>query len=170
MTRSFFDNPDFLAYVRLLHRLHALIRLGQDESQEGESLRDALDAPGSRLSSDEIRCVSGISADFYTLEGPAVLPPTTPDSRADLQPALLARDRQEYAQAFDLLRQLAESVPPAVLAYVRGTIWQAAGEHTIATDFFARAAHLEPENTQYADAYLHSLRLSDLDHAPQEAG
>jgi hypothetical protein len=51
---KFFDNPDFVAYVRSLRDLHAAIRAGTDESEQGERIRDQMDDPGSRLSPDEI--------------------------------------------------------------------------------------------------------------------
>jgi hypothetical protein len=65
--REFLDNPDFLEYIRLLHDLHAAIREGRDESEEGERIRDQMDGPGSRLSGDEIARAQEISAGLYLL-------------------------------------------------------------------------------------------------------
>jgi hypothetical protein len=62
-----FDNPDFVEYIRLLRDLHAAIREGRDESEEGERIRDQMDGPGSRLSRDEIIRAQEISAEFYSL-------------------------------------------------------------------------------------------------------
>src|SRR3954468_21024741 len=95
--RIFFNNPDFLQYVRLLSDLHQLIRGGTDETPEGEALRDRMDDPGSRLSSDEIVAVNGISADFYSLAASSTGPvlPRTDEVQADLRSALDARDRKD---------------------------------------------------------------------------
>ncbi len=93
---EFFDNPDFLKYVRLLHELHATIREGNDESAESERIRDQMDEPASRLSSDEIDSVHGISGDFYSVTDPlptAILPQTA-EVNDDLAEVLRARPRR----------------------------------------------------------------------------
>jgi hypothetical protein len=144
--KTFFNNPDFLQYVRLLLELHQLIREGTDETPEGEALRDRMDDPGSRLSSDEILSVNGISADFYSLgaspTGPVL--PQTDEVKADLRSALDTRDRRDFSRVLELLRERAAYLNPAVLAYVRGSIWAEAGEDQIAVQFFQRAAQLDP--------------------------
>lgn len=66
----FFDNPNFLACVRLLRQLHQMIREGVDETAEGEELRERMDEPARDRLQDEIDCLNGISADFYTLSDP----------------------------------------------------------------------------------------------------
>src|SRR5438477_122167 len=107
--KTFFNNPDFLQYVRLLSELHQLIREGMDETPEGEALRDRMDDPGSRLSSDDIVSVNGISADFYSLAASSTGPvlPQTDEVKADLRSALDARDRRDFSRALELLRQRA---------------------------------------------------------------
>jgi hypothetical protein len=150
--RTFFDNPDFLQYVRLLSELHQLIREGTDETPEGEALRDRMDDPGSRLSSDEIVSVNAISADFYSLAASSTGPvlPQTDEVEADLRSALDSRDRREFSRALDLLRKRAAHINPAVLSYVRGSIWGKAGEDEIAFQFFRRAAQLDPSGANYS--------------------
>jgi hypothetical protein len=64
---KYLDNPDFVAYVRLLRDLHAAIRAGTGESEEGERIRDQIDDPGSRLSPEELARVQEMSAEFYSL-------------------------------------------------------------------------------------------------------
>jgi hypothetical protein len=66
----FFDNPDFVEYVRLLHKLHAAIRDGTDESEKGERIREQMDDPGSRLSQDEIASAQEISALLDSMTDP----------------------------------------------------------------------------------------------------
>jgi hypothetical protein len=161
---TFFANPDFLQYVRHLSQLHQLIREGADESPEGEALRDRLDGPGSRLSTDEVASVNGISADFYSLVAPPTGPtaPQTDEVRADLRSALEARDRGDFGRALELLRRRAPSVNPAVLSYVRGTIWGEAGEDQIAVQFFRRAAQLGLSHIDYSYEELHELSRKAL--------
>jgi hypothetical protein len=143
---TFFNNPHFLQYVRLLSELHQLIREGTDETPEGEALRDRLDDPGSRLSSDEIVSVNGISADFYSLAASSIEPalPQTEEAKADLRSALDARDRRDFSRALELLRKRAAYINSAVLSYARGSIWGEAGEDQIAVQFFRHAAQLDP--------------------------
>src|SRR5437764_14378841 len=107
--RTFFDNPDFLQYLRLLSELHQLIRERTDETPAGEALRDRMDDPGSRLSPDEIVSVNAVSADFYSLAASptgSVLPQTD-EVKADLRSALDARDRRGFSRALDLVRKRA---------------------------------------------------------------
>src|SRR3954454_20541918 len=136
--RTFFTNPDFLQYVRLLSELHRLIQEGTDETPEGEALRDRMNDPGSRLSSDEIASVNGFSADFYSVAASSTGPvlPQTDEVQADLRSALDAGDRRDFRRAMELLRKHAAHINPAVLSYVMGSIWGEAGEDQIAVQFF----------------------------------
>ena len=143
---EFFDSPDFLKYVRLLHQLHAAIREGNDESAESERIREQMDEPASRLSSDEIDSVHGISGDFYSVTDPlptAILPRTA-EVNDDLAEVLKARASKDFNRALDLLRRRASYMEPAALAFQRGKTWMEAGESGIASLFFDRAAELDP--------------------------
>jgi hypothetical protein len=153
---SFFDNPDFLAYVRLLRDLHAVIREGRGESEEGERIRDQMDAPGGRLSPDEVASVHGISADFYSLTDPpsGTFLARTTEVDEDLAEAARARTSNDFHHALDLLRRRAEFFDPAALAFERGRIWMEAGEDSIASLFLGRAMQLDPENVNYRSVAL----------------
>jgi hypothetical protein len=153
---KFFDNPDFLAYVRLLRDLHTAIREGTDESEEGERIRDMMDEPGSRLSSDEITGVQGISADFYSLtDRPSeVIEPRTAEVEEDLAEVMRARAAGNFPRALDLLRRRAEFLDPAALAFQRAQIWREAGEDSIAALFLERAIELDPGNPNYRSVVL----------------
>jgi tetratricopeptide (TPR) repeat protein len=170
-TRAFFRNSDFLEYARLLSELHRLIRQGTDESPEGEALRDRMDGSGSRLSSDEVASLNGISADFYSLAESSTesLTSQAPDVQADLRAALEARDRRDFGRSLDLLRKRSAYINPAVLSYVRGSVWGEAGEDLIAVEFFQRAAELEPGNTNYLYMVLHHLSRADPASAVDQA-
>jgi tetratricopeptide (TPR) repeat protein len=165
-TQRFFRNPHFLAYARLLHQLHFLIRGDADETQDGEALRERMDEPAEYLAPEEVESLHGISADFYTLGGPAwLVQPLTPVARAELNEALDARNARNFAKALDLLRKNQAYRDPAGLTYARGSIWSEAGEHEIAADFFQRAKELAPENTNYAYIWLDALSRSNAPEA-----
>src|SRR5438128_7417532 len=122
--RRFFDNPDFIEYVRLLATLHVAIKEGWDETAEGEALRERMDNPGSRLSREEVASLNGISADFYSLmddpsaEGTlgateshdsftasAEVPPITAEATTDLEAARQARESKDFNTALELFRK-----------------------------------------------------------------
>ena len=155
----FFYNRDYIAYVRLLFELHRAIFEGWDETKAGEALRDRLDEPGNRLSSDEIASVSAIAADFYSLtDAPShTHSPMTAQDLADLQPVFQHRDTKQFHEALELLRKHAASIPPASLAYMRGRIWMEAKEHKIAAAFLKRASDLDPSNANFRYMALHAL-------------
>jgi hypothetical protein len=153
---KFFDNPDFLEYVRLLHELHAVIREGKDESTDGERIRDRLDEPASRLSSDEIDSVHRISGDFYSITDPlptAILPRTA-EVNDDIADVPRARASKDFNRALNLLRRCASYMEPAALSFQRGKTWWEAGEADIAALFLERAVELAPGNPEYRSVAL----------------
>jgi hypothetical protein len=123
-TDRFLQNQDYIEYIRLLFDLNRAISEGWDETQPGEILRERMDGPGSRLSSDEIDSVSGIAADFYSLtDAPSYTSsPLTAEKLADLQPVFQHQNSTEFHSALELLRKHAGSIPPASLAYLRGKV------------------------------------------------
>jgi tetratricopeptide (TPR) repeat protein len=162
-TDQFFLDSDFMNYVHLLYDLHVAMREGWDESSEGEALRERMDGPGGGFSAEEIVSLNGISADFYSLTDAASASglPITAEVMADLESALRARESLDFDKALRLLRSRSHYVPPASLAYLRGRIWMAAGEHRIAAAFLQRASELDPDNSNYTYIALHSLSLAD---------
>lgn len=165
-TQRFFDNPDFLAYARLLHQLHQLIRAGADETAKGEELRERMDEPARDLSQVEIDCLNGISADLYTLSDPPwQVQPSPPAVREELKDALEARDARDYIKALDLLRKNQVYRDAATMSYMRGRIWSEAGENEIAVDFFRGAKELAPENGNYSFMWLDALWQGKADEA-----
>jgi tetratricopeptide (TPR) repeat protein len=154
-----FHNSDYFDYIRLLFDLHRAIAEGWDETEKGEALRDRMDVPGSRLTSDERASLSGISADFYSLTDTVFsdLSPMTPDALSDLQLIFEPQQSREFHRALEVLRKHARSVPPASLAYLRGKIWMEAGEHQIAAAFLERASELDPHNANFRYMALHEM-------------
>ena len=167
----FFDNPDFREYVRSLHKLHLAIKEGWDETAEGEALREHMDESGSRLSGEEISSLNGISADFYSLTDtpPGEVSPITAEVMADLGSVLQSRKTNDFNRALELLRKHVERIPPARLAYLRGSIWMEAGEYPIAAMFLKRASALEPDNSNFRYLALHSLWKADPSAAAELA-
>jgi tetratricopeptide (TPR) repeat protein len=151
-TRRFFGNPQFLTYARHLRKLHELIRTGADESEEGESLRDRMDEPAEYLTREEVDFLNGVSADFYTLSGPASPIRANPPAvlQDDLKGALDAQDAGDFAKALGLLRKNEAYLDPAYVAWLRGNVWSKAGESDIAEAFFQRAKNLTPQNESCA--------------------
>ncbi len=169
--RQFFQNPDFVAYVRMLHQLHGAIREGWDETDKGEALRDRMDEPWHNFSGDEVASLSGISADLDSLSGPPASDIRTiaADAKADLDSALEARKTGDFIGALEILRKHAGRIPAASLAYLRGQIWLEAGEYPIAAEFLQRASDLEPDNSNFRYIALHALGKSDPLKAADQA-
>jgi len=145
--QRFFDNPHFRAYARLLHQLHQLIRAGADETAEGEALRERMDEPANFLDQEEIECLRGISADFYTLsEPPWQVQPSPSELWEELQAAIDARDRGDFVRALEIVRKHQRYRDTAEMSALRGSIWLQAGESEIAVDFFRRAKELNQQD------------------------
>jgi hypothetical protein len=148
-TQRFFSNPYFLTYARLLRLLHQLIREGTDETEAGDVVREQMDEPADHLTSEEIDCLNGISADFYTLRGPpAKHHPSPADVRNKLKEMSDAREAGDYVKALDLARRNEAYLDPAVVADFRGRVWSEAGEKEMAGVFIGRAKEMALE---YAD-------------------
>lgn len=142
----FFDNPNFRTYVRLLQQLHRLIREGLDETAEGEELREQMDEPARDLSQEEIYCLKGISADFYTLsDPPRQAEPSPPAAQQEWKEIQKARKAHNFVRALELLRRNQTYHDAATVAHERGSIWSEAGENGIAVEFFQRAKELGGE-------------------------
>jgi uncharacterized protein HemY len=73
-----------------------------------------------------------------------------PQAQQRLVEAIEARQAGEWDKALELLRRWGKHVDPALLAYLRGSIWQGAGDYATAALFFEEAARLAPDNENYA--------------------
>lgn len=160
--KTSFDNPDFISYVRLLGELHRLIQRGRDEGPEGDDLRDRMDAPGERLSREELTAVKGIAADFYSLaEAGDVLPADGARAEALVEAVARARESRQFPETLELARQCEGMLSPARLAEVRAAIWQAANEPEIAQMFFEHS-----RSPTAAPTLVESPALSLVHRAP----
>ena len=168
--RHLFDNPRFLEYVRLLRDLHVAIQEGWDETAEGEALR-SMDDSGRRLSGAEIASLNGISADFYSLTDPPPVEVSPITAAGDDRPGDGATGSkiEGLQQALELLRKHTGRIPPARLAYLRGSVWMEAGEYPIASLFLQRASGSEPDNPSFHYLALHTLWKADPSTAAERA-
>ncbi|MDA1230056.1 MAG: hypothetical protein O2856_04720 [Planctomycetota bacterium] len=156
---QFFQNPAFRQYLSFLRRLHELIRSGADETAEGEALRDSMDLPAESLATEEIECLNGISADFYSLSDHiehTVLPRTV-TSDSFIRESFNAKNMRDYAKSITLLHQAQPHLELWQLSYVRGSILVEAGESLAAADFFLKAADLYPANPSFRFMWLAAL-------------
>src|SRR6185437_1031733 len=60
-------------------------------------------------------------------------------------------------------------IAPALLSYLRGSIWLEAGEPDVATVFYRDASGRDPVNAKYRAFYMHALAESDPDLAEKLA-
>jgi tetratricopeptide (TPR) repeat protein len=66
-----------------------------------------------------------------------------------LNDAAAARRRGEWDRALELLRRLGKCADPALVSYLRGSIWMDAGDPETAVLFCEHAARLQPDNGDY---------------------
>jgi tetratricopeptide (TPR) repeat protein len=163
-------NPSYLAMVRGTRELHQLIRAGKDDSPEADAIRDATDGPWQALSEIERNRVRQLSEDLYSLVEPhPSIQPMTPQAQAKLLEAFEARQRGDWDKALDLLRRWREHIDPALVSYLRGSIWLEAGDPETAALFYGHAYELEPTNGNYQAMALYSLNIADPPAALKEA-
>ena len=164
MPEPFPTSSSYVAVVRGLLRMHRLAVAGLFESEEADALREAMDEPWQGLSAVERARVAGLSADLNALEGlasertPAAMNPRAQGKLVEVDEA---RQRGEWDRALGLLRRWDGDVSGAVASYLRGTIWQHAGDPAVAAVFFAHASRLDPENGNYQAVLLRALKMAD---------
>ena len=152
--------------------IHAMIRAGTDESLEAELVRDSLDSPYKVLTAVERERARWLSEDLYSISDPPdVDAPKELNSQAQQQltEAIEARQKREWDRALLLLRQAQKSLAPALLSYLRGSIWLEAGHPHVAAEFFRHASECDPANPNYRALSLYALAKSDPDAADGEA-
>ncbi len=165
--QPFPSSPGYQAVVRALLRMHRFTLAAQDESEEAESLRESMNGPWEGLSTVERERVTGLSKDLYELsDHPVQTPePTNPQAQGKLNEAYEARERGEWDKALELLRRWGKYIAAPLLSYLRGTIWNAAGDAATAVVFFEHASQLDPDNELFQAVLLDALKMAD----PREA-
>jgi tetratricopeptide (TPR) repeat protein len=161
--RTFLTDPNYKRSIQGLHRLHALALTGRNEDPEADAVRASLERPWQCLSETERKRIVGLSADLDSIGGPPrEVEAMNPQAQQRLVEAIEARQAGELDRALELLRRWGKPVDPALLAYLRGSIWQEAGDYATAALFFEEAARLAPDNENYAAMHLFSLARSNL--------
>ena len=165
MVRSQFSkSQSYLQSILGLHRLHQLTVAGNDDSPEADAIRDSLDRPWYELSETEKRRIEGLSADLYSITDPSKdLLPSNPQVQRKLHEASEAYHLGKWDLALEILRRWGSHVDPALLSFLRGTIWEKAGDNATAVLFFEHAAGLAPD--LFKATYLYHLQDADPDAA-----
>jgi len=159
-----FYSPSFHRVAKGLLALHWLIKDGKDDSPEADAVRDALDTPLNALNRIEKQRAQWLSEDLYSVSEPphaATLKEMNSQAQEQLNEALEARQRREWDQALALLRHCRENISPALLSYIRGSIWLEAGLPDVAAVFYGHALQSDPANANYRAIYMHALTESD---------
>jgi hypothetical protein len=172
VTHSQFGSLSFRLVAKGLVALHRLIKDRKEDSPEAEAVRDALDAPLKALNRSEKERAQWLSEDLYSVSEPPA--PTTrkemtSEAQQQLNEAFEARQSREWDRALTLLRRWRESISPALLSYLRGSIWLEAGNSDIAAVFYGHASETDPANASYQAIYMHALAESDPDAAGKRA-
>jgi tetratricopeptide (TPR) repeat protein len=155
---------------RGLLRLHVLTEAGQDDSPEADAIRDNLEHPWYVLSEAEKKRISGLSEDLYSISEPVGQPlPMNPQAQRKLLETIEARQAGDWDNALELLRRWGTHLDPAVLSFLRGSVWQEAGDCDTAIPFYQHAARLAPRDDKFACMYLSALRKSDVGAALKHA-
>jgi tetratricopeptide (TPR) repeat protein len=138
--------PQYREFVRGVRELHRLALNDDDESQEADEIRDAIDAPWQALSEIERKRASGLSEDLYSIGEPRTeeLLEMSPQAEAELRGVVESLRRGEWDAALELLRKVDDYIAPALKSYLRGSIWQEAGDPETANLFFDYAFRFEP--------------------------
>lgn len=160
--KSLTMSPSYRAMVRGTRELHRLIAAGKEDSPEADAIRDATDGPWEALSEVERTRVRNLSEDLYFLsEAPPAPQPMSPEAQAKLNEAFEAKQRGSWDRALDLVRQWRAHIDPALISYLRGTIWLEAGDPETAALFFEHASNSQRENENYLSLFLYALSLAD---------
>ncbi|MGD9646985.1 MAG: hypothetical protein AB7U73_14840 [Pirellulales bacterium] len=160
--RKKFDNPTFAFVAKGLVDLHRLIKAGQEDSPEAEAIRDALDGPLAALNPVEKLRAQWLSEDLYSISEPvdeSALKPMNPQAQQRISEFSTARQRSDWDQALSVLRRWQGYISPALLSFLRGSIWFDAGVAVAAAAFLEHASQRDPAN--YRAVHLLALGESD---------
>jgi tetratricopeptide (TPR) repeat protein len=153
-------SANFLATLRGLRELHELTKAGLLDSPAADAVRDATDAPWEALTEVEKKRIAGLSEDLYSITDPArtVIKESNPQAQARLVDIVQARQGGEWDRALELLRRWGDYLDPSLLSYLRGWTWLEAGDPATAAIFFEHAVQLQPDDGNYLENYLFTLR------------
>ncbi len=156
-------SPNFQEVVRALLRMHKFTLDGKDESEEADLLRESMSGRWESLSQAERERVTGLSKDLYDISDHAVRPaaPMNAQAQGKLNEVYEARERGEWDRALELLRLCKDYIPAALVSYLRGTIWSAAGNTATAIVFFEHASQLDSKDDYYQAVLFDAINATD---------
>jgi len=162
MSRPLPKSPSYQAEMSALLRMHQLSLAGKDESDEADLVRESAYDYWHDLSKVEKDRLTGLSKDLYEIsDGPGDPPePMNPQARAKLVEVYEAREHGDWDRALELLRRWGKHIPPALISYLRGTIWRSAGEPATAAVFFGHASHPDSVTPNKSSDVCTSIRDS----------
>ena len=153
MTAESLNTPAYDQFEVGTLELHSLIREGKHDSAEAEALRDRLAGSQAKMTPEQRRFGSGLSADLYMLnpnDGEVLEPATDGRSAYELGLAIKAAwDCHDWAAALSHLRQSPRLFPPNQVAFLRARANGELGRPSVALAFIRHAQHLDPSNTTY---------------------
>jgi hypothetical protein len=125
------------SYARLLLRLHALIAMGQGDSEEADAIRDRLDAPWDGLMEAEQDRLGGLSEDLYQLadHGPGTAAIAPEQRQAWGQAFGAAFQKEDWDRTLALLRRAPAGVPADHVAFLQADCWERLGYLEVALRF-----------------------------------
>ncbi|MGH7139047.1 MAG: hypothetical protein ACREHD_25150 [Pirellulales bacterium] len=161
--------PDaFFESLGLLKRLHLLSLAENDQGDEADVIREAMERLWWRLSDVERDRLDGLSADLYSIGENRPAPARVGDDVTKSFEAAISSGK--WDDALEVLRQHEAALPPSDVAALRGVAWGSLGHHNIAALFFAEAVRLRPDDINPKCLYLRALvRAGERERAKEEA-
>jgi tetratricopeptide (TPR) repeat protein len=138
-------------FSNLLLKLHRLVAAGQGDSVDADSLRDLMDAPWHRMSSQEQAIARQLSSDLYTIDSSEVNQhPTDPTIYTQSLASELTASSQQgnYLEALRLIQNRPTEISQERAAMLRGVCYEKFGLFDAGLEFFehsARVSH-DPES------------------------
>ena len=164
------DNRHYREYQRMLVRLHAMIAGGEEGSKQAAVLRQEMEEPESRLSSDEILRLNALSGDLAMIHGREIPDPDVVRRvPAAEMPDRLRRafEREDWNEMLTLLRaDVSKWWRPDQVAYMRSRAYLALDELAPAIAFMDQAAR---RNDSHADYPALAMELLWKDQEYDEA-
>jgi hypothetical protein len=127
----------FELYANLLCDLHALIAQNNDEGEEGDALRDRMDAPWHKFSEEEIELEGILSVDWYAVNSGGTI---KIENEFNLGEIFAAIETDSLPESLKNLRKAEANLPQDMRAAIRGMIWSRFGFPYVAHCFYKKAA------------------------------
>jgi tetratricopeptide (TPR) repeat protein len=166
----FMQSDAYKRYVQFVLDMYRLMDQGKFESEEACVLRESVEGVWDDLTKEERKRLRGLSLDLNGMrEKERKLEGAIDRGRGKLIAAAQLRDRGQYDEALELLRQSENEIYLPFLSFLRGRIWMELDCLDVATEFFRDAWALDKNNQQLQSMYLQVLRQNNLPEAKKEA-